>query len=97
MRWILRNQEKIKAHFEPHGDEILERIKQSLNQFFTIDRSNFPSQFRSLEGYFNKIPGESYPFIAINDTGNENRMIEFYVLENRFDVYKLAFRGFTKC
>lgn len=97
MRWILRNQEKIKAHFEPHGDEILERIKQSLNHFFTIDRSYFPPPFKNLEGYFDDIPGEKYPIISINDMGNENRMIEFYVVGKQFDVYKLAFRGFTKC
>lgn len=41
-------------------------------------------------------PGESYPTIAINDVGNDDRMIEFYVTGKQYDVYHVAFKGFTK-
>lgn len=34
MRFALRRQEKIKAAFEPNGDEILARIKESLTRYF---------------------------------------------------------------
>lgn len=42
------------------------------------------------------LPGEPYPTIAINDVGNANRMIEFYVTGKQYDVYHVAFKGFTK-
>lgn len=41
-------------------------------------------------------PGEPYPTIAINDAGNPERMIEFYVTGKQYDVYHVAFKGFTK-
>ena len=44
MRFALRKQDKIKAHFEPHGDEMLNRIKESLTRYFSADRSDFPSR-----------------------------------------------------
>lgn len=31
-RFALRKQDKIKAHFEPRGDEMLNRIKESLTR-----------------------------------------------------------------
>lgn len=97
MRWALRNQEKIKAYFEPNGDEVLARIKESLTHYFTTNRSDFPEGLETIESDFNQLPNEPYPIIAINDVGNENRMIEFYVIGKQYDIYKLAFRGFTKC
>lgn len=39
----------------------------------------------------------TYPTIAINDVGNDSRMIEFYVTGKQYDVFHLAFKGFTKC
>lgn len=92
MRFALRKQEKIKAYFEPNGDEMLNRIKESLTRYFSADRSEFPEEFRDIESDYNQLPGEPYPTIAINDVGNDNRMIEFY----EYDVYHVAFKGFTK-
>ena len=97
MRWALRNQDKIKAAFEPNGNEILTRIKESLTRYFAADRSEYPEGLRDIEDDFNQVPGEPYPTIAINDVGNDSRMIEFYVIGKQYDVYRLAFKGFTKC
>lgn len=96
MRFALRRQEKIKAAFEPNGDEILARIKESLTRYFSADRSEFPEGFRDIESDYNQLPGEPYPTIAINDAGNPERMIEFYVTGKQYDVYHVAFKGFTK-
>lgn len=96
MRFALRRQEKIKAHFEPHGDEILTRIKESLTRYFAADRSDYPDGLRAIEDDFNQLPGEPYPTIAINDVGNDERMIEFFVTGKQYDVYHVAFKGFTK-
>lgn len=96
MRFALRKQDKIKAHFEPHGDEMLNRIKESLTRYFSADRSDFPEGLRDIESDYNQLPGEPYPTIAINDTGNPERMIEFYVTGKQYDVYHVAFKGFTK-
>ena len=92
MRFALR----IKAHFEPNRDEMLNRIKESLTRYFSADRSDFPEGFRDIESDYNQLPGGPYPTIAINDVGNPNRMIEFYVTGKQYDVYHVAFKGFTK-
>lgn len=78
------------------GDEMLNRIKESLTRYFSADRSDFPEGFRDIESDYNQLPGEPYPTIAINDVGNANRMIEFYVTGKQYDVYHVAFKGFTK-
>lgn len=52
--------------------------------------------YREIEDCFNQLPGEPYPTIAINDVGNDDRMIEFYVTGKQYDVYHVAFKGFTK-
>lgn len=96
MRFALRKQEKIKAYFEPNGDEMLNRIKESLTRYFSADRSESPEEFRDIESDYNQLPGEPYPTIAINDVGNDNRMIESYVTGKQYDVYHVAFKGFTK-
>lgn len=96
MRYALRKQDKIKAHFEPNGDEMLNRIKESLTRFFAADRSDFPEGLRDIEDDFNHYPGDPYPTIAVNDVGDPNRMIEFYVTGQQYDVYHLAFKGFIK-
>lgn len=76
--------------------EILARIKESLTRYFSADRSEFPEGFRDIESDYNQLPGEPYPTIAINDVGNDDRMIEFYVTGKQYDVYHVAFKGFTK-
>ena len=90
MRYALRNQDKIKAYFEPNGDEMLDRIKRSLDAFFKH------STDEDLEVAIEPMPGERYPHISVNDLGDEDRMICFWVVGKRFDVYTLAFERFTK-
>ena len=34
MRYALRNIEKIRSYFEPYGDEIIDRILKSLEDYF---------------------------------------------------------------
>lgn len=70
--------------------------KESLTRYFSADRSDFPDGYKEIESDFNQLPGEPYPTIAINDVGNANRMIEFYVTGKQYDVYHVAFKGFTK-
>lgn len=90
MRFALRNQEKIKEHFEPNGEEMLNRIKDSLNRFFeNVDDIEMNIGISGING--------KYPVLSINDAGNENRMIHFYILDIQYDVYKLAFIEFSKC
>lgn len=96
MRFALRRQDKIKANFEPNGDEMLKRIKESLTRFFAANRSEFPEGYREIEDCFNQLPGEPYPTIAVNDVCDPDRMIEFYVTGKQYDVYHLAFKGFIK-
>lgn len=75
---------------------MLNRIKESLTRYFSADRSDFPEGLRDIESDYNQLPGKPYPTIAINDTGNPERMIEFYVTGKQYDVYHVAFKGFTK-
>lgn len=96
MRFALRRQDKIKAHFEPNGDEMLNRIKESLTRFFAADRSEFPEGYREIEDCFNQLPGEPYPTIAINDVGNDDRMIEFYVTGNNTTFTTSHLRGLQR-
>lgn len=90
MRFALRKQDKIKAYFEPHGDEMLNRIKESLTQYFSADRSDFPEGLGDIESDYNQLPGEPYPTIAINDAGNPERMIEFYVTGKQYFADTIA-------
>ena len=63
----------------PNGDEMLNRIKESLTRYFSANRSDFPEGLRDIEDDFNHYPGDPYPTIAVNDVGDPDRMIEFYV------------------
>lgn len=85
MRWALRNQDRIKAHFEPYGDEILERIKESLEQAFKSD---------DIEKHIDKAENEPYPILDVNDVGHSFGTILFYVIKKTYDVYLLAFKEF---
>ena len=96
MRFALRRQNKIKAAFEPNG-----AIGYNRFQYTAIPPGN-PNGRRKNTGLnsllFGSIfrPGEPYPTIAINDAGNPERMIEFYVTGKQYDVYHVAFKGFIK-
>lgn len=85
MRWSLRNQWKIKEYFEPYGDEMLNRIKKSLNDAF----SN-----KNIDSYIDNIENEPYPVLCINDAEHSFNMIAFYVISKKYDVYNLAFKEF---
>lgn len=75
---------------------MLNRIKREFNPVFCRRPFGVPGGIREIEDCFNQLPGEPYPTIAINDVGNDDRMIEFYVTGKQYDVYHVAFKGFTK-
>lgn len=85
MRYALRNQAKIKVHFEPHGQEVLDRIINSLDKHFERDN---PLQ----ESEDSDTP--PYKMIIINDTGHTCACISFYILGVSYDVVRLAFNEF---
>ena len=64
MRFALRKQEKIKAAFEPNGDEILNRIKESLTRYFSADRSSSRRDIKKLKA------------ILTNCRGNRTRLLQ---------------------
>lgn len=97
MRFALRNQDKIKAHFEPNGEKILQRILDSLKRHFSSYWSEMPPGYQEIDDHFNHYPGDPFPTMEINDVGNDSKMIEFYVTGKQYDVFHLAFKGFTKC
>ena len=86
MMWTLRNKHKIKAHFEPWGDEILARIENSLDETFTADNEKLDIE---------KVDGEPYPILTVNDTGHSFGIIMFYVVKEMYGVYLLAFKEFV--
>lgn len=86
-RYALRNHDKIKAHFEPHGKEILDRIILSLDKHFA---KTDPTFFELIEDDM----GTQYKCLQINDEGHSCAIIEFYVLGIKFNVYRLAFKEF---
>lgn len=87
MRWALRNQDKIKTYFEPFGDDVLTRIKESLNKEF--------AENKDVEKHIEKVDGHPYPILTINDTGHTFGIIMFYVIKKSYDVYLLAFKEFV--
>lgn len=86
MRWALRNQDKIKEHFEPDGDEMLERLKKSLRNAF--------STYENIEECIKDWENEPYPVLCIEDAGHTFNMVAFYVIRKQYDVYTLAFKEF---
>lgn len=87
MRWALRKQDKIKAHFEPNGDEMLERIKKSLADAFAT--------YIDIERHIETVDGEPYPVLSVGDAGNTSNLVVFYVVRKQYDVYTLAFKEFV--
>jgi len=86
MRYALRNQSKIKAHFEPNGQEILDRILKSLDSHF--------NKYQTIELIDQEPVRLDYPLLFINDEGHSCAMIAFHVLEIKYDIYRLAFKEF---
>lgn len=85
MRFVLRNQSKIKAYYEPNGEEILNRIKESLNNAFASN---------NIEKYISNWDNEPYPVLCIDDAGHSFNQIAFYVIKKQYDIYYLAFKEF---
>ncbi len=93
MRFALRRQDKIKAHFVTQRGRNVEPDKREFNRFFAADRSEFPEGLRDIEDDFNHYPGDPYPTIAVNDVGDPDRMIEFFLCYH-FTIWHL--KGFIK-
>lgn len=79
MRYALRNQQKIEAAYPGMLKRILDSLKSHFENHESIEIDD---------------SGEQYPLIIISDVGHTVNMISFYVLEIRFDVYRLAFKEF---
>jgi len=77
----LRNQHKIKAVL---GDEKLKIIKDSLQAVIDSNEDIKPEQ----------IEGSKYNIIMIDDVSGENSMIAFYIIEAKFNIYRIAFKEF---
>lgn len=86
MRYRLRNQNKIRAHFEPNGEACLRRINESLKKHF--------SNAKNIEKDIQTLSHEPHPVLIINDIEHTVNMLSFYVIEKGRDYYLLAFKEF---
>jgi len=77
----LRNQHKIKAVL---GEEKLKRLKDSISEVMNSDKQIEPQQ----------IDGSKYDIIMIDDVSGIDSMIVFYIIEAKFNIYKIAFKEF---
>ena len=81
------------APYSPLTIAIKEEKGQPTNRVTLRDTGDlFQFYLSSIKSY----PGDPYPTIAVNDVGDPDRMIEFYVTGQQYDVYHLAFKGFIK-
>jgi len=80
-RYSLRNQTKIKEHFD---QKTLSRIIESLDSHFNEEK----------EIIEHSMPGFNYKAISVDDSGNSCGFIIFFVVRKTFDVYNLAFKEF---
>lgn len=89
MRYALRNQDKIAAAYSP--DYLKQHLIASLDWFFAMVDED------ALSDYWRADTAEcQYPILAINDTADENCMLEFAIIGRQYDVLKLAFMGRMK-
>lgn len=89
MRYALRNQDKIAAAYSP--EYLQQHLIASLDNFFrTVDEDALAYYWRidTSEG--------KYPILAVNDTADENCILEFAIIGRQYDVLKLAFMGRMK-
>ena len=84
MRYALRNKSRIVHHFQPGGEQILERILKSLDAHF---QRNPVIEIED---------ADPYPVLRISEEGNTNITITFFLLGITFDVYRLAFKEFIQ-
>lgn len=85
MRFVLRNQQKIK---DALGDELLQRILKSIRQGFEQYGNGIEKEIETAEGH-------PYPLLILNDAGHSFNVIVFYVVKKQYDVYTLAFKEFV--
>lgn len=93
MRYTLRKQDKISSVYSVAylNDHILE----SLDLYFGNTNDDRIIDDISQEGYVTST-GEDYPVLRINDTADDNAMLEFMVLSQTYDVLILSFLGRMK-
>ena len=83
MRYALRNQDKIAKAL---GDDYLtNHLIASLDCFFRLVGDDVIYYFRIDTGE------TKYPILRINDINFDGAMLEFAVIERKFDVLKLAY------
>lgn len=89
MRYALRNQDKLKAHFGEQGEQMLERLHKSLAKAF--------KENEDIEATAIQVEGEPYPIIVVEDAGCSNGLIAFYLVKNTYyDVWVVAFKEFVQ-
>lgn len=77
MRYTLRNKDKIKSAY---SSKFVDRLVNSLDAAFndkTLDIHR---------------TNDKYDILTINDTGHTCGLIMFYIINIRYDVYKLAYK-----
>ena len=80
-RYALRNQKKIADAF---GNEYLELLLKSLDTYFATAKHIEEHTYEQ----------EDYRIIHANSVQpNTDTFFEFYVIERKFDVYKLAYKS----
>lgn len=85
MRYALRNPDKIAAVLG--GDYLMNHLAASLDRFFRLVGEEAMYDFWITKGE------TKYPILRINDINHENIMLEFAVIERKYDVLRLAFMG----
>lgn len=61
-----------------------------------VGLSGYGGQRHDLTIYFPGFPGYIIPVFRLVYRAHRYRMIEFYVTGKQYDVYHVAFKGFTK-
>jgi|Cm1ome_3_1110798.scaffolds.fasta_scaffold05918_3 hypothetical protein len=93
MRYALRKQDKIASAL---GDDYLKNhIVKSLDYYFGKCGNERIKNDISQEGYISRT-GENYPLLRINDLTDDNAMLEFAVIGEKYDVLNLSFLGRMK-
>lgn len=92
MRYALRKKEKISEVFSE--EYLKEHIIASLDNVFKNTPTEIIEEALSVE--YQTINGKNYQVIRINDVADKDCMLEFAVIEKRYDVLKLSFLGRMK-
>lgn len=93
MRYALRKQDKISSVYSE--SYLKDHIIKSLDSYFGNTNDERINDDISQEGYVTST-GEDYPILRINDLADDNTMLEFVVIDRKYDVLKLSFLGRIK-